>query len=118
MTSAANSGFWLRQQRLDRGWTVRDMCRKLRKAASHDRLPASDCLATMIRRWENGRCGVSERYRILFCRAFDIPAEDFGASPEPEPGSEPSQPVPVTVVVLVPCSLAFDQLPPEDAVLS
>ena len=99
MNSATNSGVWLRRQRLNRGWTVRDMCRKLREAASGDYLPSSECLATMIRRWEKGG-GVSERYQILFCRVFGIPPEQFGELPEFAPGSEARQPVQVVAVVL------------------
>jgi hypothetical protein len=67
--AAQAPGGWLRQQRQARGWTVPQMARKLREAAkaAGDALPAHDALVGMIRRWERG-FGVSERYRLHFCR--------------------------------------------------
>jgi hypothetical protein len=73
-------GEWLRQQRQARGWNVPKMGRKLREAAESvgDTLPVKDCLAVMINRWENNRSGISERYRLHYCRAFQIPADSYG----------------------------------------
>jgi len=55
------------------------MARQLRDAATAagDVLPASDTLIAMIRRWERG-AGVSERYRLYYCRALGITFEQFG----------------------------------------
>ncbi len=75
-----------------------EMCRQLRRVATEagDKLPDNECLVTMIRRWENGS-GVSERYRLHYCRALGLLPEDFGRaaasrppgklsrSPEPTP---------------------------------
>ncbi len=57
------------------------MGRKLRDAArtADDTIPGIECLNTMIRRWEHG-AGISERYRLHFCRAFSIPPDDFPTS--------------------------------------
>ena len=73
-------GQWLRQQRQARGWNVPKMGRKLREAAESagDTLPANDGLAIMINRWEDDRSGISERYRLHYCRAFQIPADSYG----------------------------------------
>src|SRR6185437_15427330 len=59
-------GQWLRQQRQAQGWSISQMRRKLREAAKAkgDTLPDNECLAVMIHRWENGRSGISERYRL------------------------------------------------------
>jgi hypothetical protein len=75
-------GEWLRQQRQARGWNVPKMGRKLREAAESvgDTLPAKDGLTVMINRWEDNRSGISERYRLHYCRAFQIPAETYGDS--------------------------------------
>jgi hypothetical protein len=37
----------------------------------------------MIRRWEKDSGGVSERYRLHYCRAFGIALEGFGTAPPP-----------------------------------
>ena len=76
-------GQWLQRQRQARGWNVAEMRRRLRDAARQagDSLPANDCLSVMIHRWEDDRSGISERYRLHYCRAFQIPLEDFGRSP-------------------------------------
>jgi hypothetical protein len=107
-------GQWLRGQRQARGWTIGQMARNLRAAAAlaGDTVPGDDCLAVMIRRWEKGS-GISERYQIHYCRAFQIPPRHFGGTlpPEAAPG-EPSpdssacdhEPVIVVLVIVVPAS--------------
>ena len=62
------------------------MARQLRDAArtTGDTTPGGDCLATMIRRWEHG-AGITERYRLHYCRAFRIPPDDFATAPLPGP---------------------------------
>ncbi len=91
---AKTYGDWLRAQRHARGWTVPDMRRHLRDAAraAGDTLPSNDCLSVMIRRWESDRSGISERYRLHFCRMLQITMDQFGYDP-----SQPGPPVmPVT----------------------
>lgn len=39
---------------------------------------AKDGLAVMINRREDDRSGISERYRLHYCRAFQIPADSYG----------------------------------------
>lgn len=75
------------------------MRRKLREAAktAGDTLPDNDCLTVMIHRWENGRSGISERYRLHYCDAFQIPLDRFGdpaarpAARQPAPGGLPDE---------------------------
>jgi hypothetical protein len=76
-------GQWLRDQRRARGWNVPDMRRELREAAEStgDKLPGNGCLSVMIQRWEDDRSGISERYRLHYCRAFGIPFASFGKAP-------------------------------------
>ena len=73
-------GQWLVLQRRARGWNVAHMARKLREAATSagDKLPSRDSLIVMIHRWESDRSGISERYRLHYCRAFQIPIDLFG----------------------------------------
>jgi hypothetical protein len=79
---------WLRQQRQARGWNVPELARQMRRAAgaSGDTLPGSNCLWTVIRRWEHNG-GVSERYRLHFCKTFGITPAQFG----PQAASLPSE---------------------------
>jgi hypothetical protein len=57
------------------------MARRLAYAAGDARrsLPDHECLLTYVKRWERAAVSVSERYRLLYARAFDVPeAELFG----------------------------------------
>jgi transcriptional regulator with XRE-family HTH domain len=83
---AAELGPWLREQRRSRGWDVPQMARRLTSAAGSERgaLPSKECLLVYIRRWERGTVGPSERYRLLYCRAFGIPLSQLG----PDPGNQ------------------------------
>jgi hypothetical protein len=82
-------GRWLREQRQARGWNVQLMGRHLREAArtAGDVLPNGEGLSTMIRRWEAG-AGMSERYRLHFCRAFCVSPADFGRVRPPGSASQ------------------------------
>lgn len=65
----------IRTQRKARCWDVHTMARQLRQAAGSERdsLPDHDALVRSIRRWESGKITVlSERYRLLYCRALSI----------------------------------------------
>jgi len=66
------------------------MTRRLRRAATaaDDRLPSNECMATMIRRWERGGTGVSERYMLHYCRAFEI--EVGAVRPARQPRLQPA----------------------------
>jgi transcriptional regulator with XRE-family HTH domain len=83
----------IRAERKARGWDKPEMARRLARAAGDTRgsLPDHDSLLTYVKRWERGTVGISERYRLLYCRAFDMAEEDLFASPQPilteEPGT-------------------------------
>jgi hypothetical protein len=77
---ALQLGPWLREQRRLRAWDVPQLARQLARAAGGDRhtLPSQECLLVYIRRWERGTVGVSERYTLLYCKAFGIEPGQFG----------------------------------------
>jgi transcriptional regulator with XRE-family HTH domain len=83
-----SQGQWLRRERLNRGWTVAEMRQRLRAAArlADDTLPDNDCLSGMIRRWERDANGMSERYRLHYCRALRISYDEFTGEPPGGPG--------------------------------
>src|SRR5579863_1049529 len=66
----------LRPLRQDRGWDVPEMARRLRRAADGQPIPSPAGLARMIRRWEAGGAGISERYRLLYQRALGVTPGD------------------------------------------
>lgn len=68
----------LRAEREKRGWTRLDMARKLREASASPReIPSLNILTQYVYRWERGTAGVSERYQIMYCRAFDLPRQEL-----------------------------------------
>ncbi len=87
-------GQWLRGHREFRAWSRTDMQARLRAAAAQagDVLPQDDTVVRMIRAWEAGE-GISERYRLHYCRALNVPLAGFGRVPvtarEPAPGADP-----------------------------
>ena len=65
-------GTWLRRQRQGRGWTIREMARRLCQAAKDSRdktVPGVDAMIRNIRRWENGATGLTERHKLYYCKA-------------------------------------------------
>jgi hypothetical protein len=72
---------WLRQQRLARNWNIAEMGRQLHRAAKANNdhtVPGVAALAAYVRRWEKGKVGLTERYRLHYCTAFGIAPTDFG----------------------------------------
>jgi hypothetical protein len=72
---------WLRQQRLARNWNIAEMGRQLHRAAKANNdhtVPGVAALAAYVRRWEKGKVGVTERYRLHYCTAFGISPTEFG----------------------------------------
>lgn len=78
--TAVAQGQWLRRMRQAHGWSIGQMVDRLREAvsAAGGEPPARESLVTMIRRWEDGLSGVSERYRLRYCAAFNLPVDRFG----------------------------------------
>ena len=61
------------------------MARRMSKVASrHDDTPPPrvDHLAHNIYRWEHGKVGPSERYRLYWCEATGITPDQFGTPSE------------------------------------
>ncbi len=105
-------GAWMRLHRQARGWSVPELRRQLREAAkgAGDTLPGNECLGVMIRRWEKDSGGVSERYRLHYCRALGIPIQDFGTAPPPvQAGVSRSVPARAIPVPAAPLSLDEDE---------
>jgi transcriptional regulator with XRE-family HTH domain len=95
---AENLSTWLRHQREARGWTRREMARRLIQAGrdtGDTSMPGMDSVGHNIHRWERGRGGLTERYKLHYCRAFGITPDQFGADP---PTSHP--PVPAAAPAL------------------
>jgi transcriptional regulator with XRE-family HTH domain len=94
-------GTWLRQQREARSWTRREMARQLIQAGrdtGDTTVPGVDSMCHNIHRWEQGRGGLTERYKLHYCRAFGITPDQFGADPAtghpPAPAAMPALNVP------------------------
>jgi hypothetical protein len=100
---------WLRQQREARSWTRREMARQLIQAGrdtGDTTLPGMDSMCHNIHRWERGRGGLTERYKLHYCKAFGIPPGQFGADVT---GSHSLTPAPATS--LIPAVIADPSLP-------
>lgn len=83
---------WLRQQREARGWSRREMARQLITAGRETgdtSLPGLDSMCHNIHRREHSRGGLTERYKLYYCRALGIPPGQFGAEPAASPPPTP-----------------------------
>lgn len=81
----------LRSLRHEQGWDVPEMARQLRRAAGSAAIPSQIALVRMIRRWESGDNGMSERYQLLCRRVLepnDRPVTLSTAALGESPGSE------------------------------
>jgi hypothetical protein len=85
---AAKLGTWLREQREARGWTKREMARQMLQAgrAAGESMPDLDGMCHNIRRWESDGGGLTERYKLAYCKALGIAAAQFGGKTA-SPGS-------------------------------
>lgn len=75
----------IRAERKKRGWDKPEMARQLALAAGEARssLPSHESLLSYVKRWERGAVdSISERYRLLYARAFGISEEDLFAEDE------------------------------------
>jgi hypothetical protein len=80
-------GAWLRHQREDRGWTRPEMARRLIQAgreAGDTHMPGIDSMVHNMHRWES-EGGISERYRLPYCRALGVHPSQFGPRATEEP---------------------------------
>lgn len=70
------SATWLRDQREARNWSKREMARRLIQAAhaaGDATVPGIDDMSAYVRRWEQGRFGLTERYQLYYCAALGTP---------------------------------------------
>ena len=106
-------GVWFRQQREARGWTRREMARRLidaGRAADDKSMPSVDGMCHNIHRWERGQGGLTERYKLYYCRAFGIHPSQFG------PGQ--SEELPGTAAGAATAALAVSPLSPAAPMLA
>jgi hypothetical protein len=84
---------WLRQQREARGWSGREQARRLIRAGrdtGDTAMPSLDTMCRNVRRWENGHGGITERYKLYYCKTLGIPVTEFGAT---APGTDALSPI-------------------------
>lgn len=101
-------GVWLRKQREERLWSRTEMARRLVKAASANgdtSLPSAEHVAHNIYRWERGKVAPAERYRLYYCKALGILAQEFGGG-EPKPEDLAAEPEgsavnPATIIIMI-----------------
>ncbi|WP_157995674.1 helix-turn-helix domain-containing protein [Thermomonospora amylolytica] len=69
----------LAEERESRGWSKREMARRL--FAADDRpYPSTETLLSYVKRWEAGKGGISRRYRTAYARVFEMDeTELFGS---------------------------------------
>jgi transcriptional regulator with XRE-family HTH domain len=85
-------GAWLRQQREARGWSKREQARLLIQAgrdAGDTAMPSVEDMTRNIRRWEHGGNEPTERYKLYYCKALEIPATEYGVT---APGTDALSP--------------------------
>lgn len=79
---------WLHERRLARGWSVAEMGRQLHRAAKatgDNTVPSTAILASYVRRWEAGKIGITERYKLHYCAALGLSPTQFGPQRLPDP---------------------------------
>ncbi|MGI5206241.1 hypothetical protein ACQEU6_32295 [Spirillospora sp. CA-108201] len=84
----------LRRERRTRGWDIPRMAQELRDAADYPhKMPSVRSLRRYIERWEKGDVvRVTERYRILYTRAFGMSDDAlFEDGPEPPPAPKTNE---------------------------
>jgi transcriptional regulator with XRE-family HTH domain len=74
-------GARLRAEREAHDWSREALAGRLR-SVSDKALPSVESLAHMIKEWESGKHGVSDRYRRLFSKVFGMAEEDLFAAEE------------------------------------
>jgi transcriptional regulator with XRE-family HTH domain len=83
---------WLREQREARSWSRKEQARRLIQAgrdAGDTSMPSVDGVYHNIHRWERGDNEPTERYKLYYCKTFEVPVTEFGASaPRTDPLSQ------------------------------
>jgi transcriptional regulator with XRE-family HTH domain len=74
---------WLREQREARGWSKKEQARRLIQAgrdAGDTAMPSVENVYHNIHRWERGDNEPTERYKLYYCKTFEVPVTEFGAT--------------------------------------
>ncbi|MBA9002822.1 hypothetical protein [Thermomonospora cellulosilytica] len=93
----------LRAERKRRGWDTLRMARALRDAAEDPReMPTLPSLKRSIERWEGGQVTrISERYRLLYCKALNMSEDElFNPDTLPPPDAPLPRPTPGDIPVV------------------
>jgi transcriptional regulator with XRE-family HTH domain len=102
----------IRTERKACGWDKPEMARQLAHAAGEARssLPDHETLLGYVKRWERGAVGISERYRMLYARAFGMTEDELFDVPEDDPSSEGDDAAGSFVVATVPTHAKDDDV--------
>ena len=103
MSGSYELGAWLRRQREERFWSRAEMARRLIKAADSQgdtTMPSVDDVAHNVYRWERGKAGPSERYRLYYCETLGITPDRFGIPAETAQVGEAGQGDKVIVIMI------------------
>ncbi|GAA4063972.1 helix-turn-helix transcriptional regulator [Actinomadura miaoliensis] len=74
-------GARLRRERVERGWSQRQVAGQLQDALTGTQVPDLDTVTDYVKRWERGKVGVSPRYRVAYSAVFEIAEETLFAVP-------------------------------------
>jgi transcriptional regulator with XRE-family HTH domain len=96
---SADLGAWLREQREARGWSKREMARQMIEAgrAAGESMPDVEGMCHNIRRWESGEGGLTERYKLAYCKALGMTTAHFGGGTASPAALVPAQAAPSLV---------------------
>jgi transcriptional regulator with XRE-family HTH domain len=101
------SGSLLRQQRVLRGWSQKELARRLNAMVDQEEEITDDCgtrlggvTGDMVRKWERGFHLPSPFYRHRFCQLFHLSATELGfiKSDEDEPDCDEKNPIPFQLI--------------------
>jgi transcriptional regulator with XRE-family HTH domain len=70
-------GARLKDERLARRWTQRDVAEGILREISGPQVPELHTLIDYVKRWEKGRTGIGPRYREALARVYDIPRTEL-----------------------------------------
>ncbi|MFD0685492.1 helix-turn-helix domain-containing protein [Actinomadura fibrosa] len=69
----------LTAERKRRKWTKPEIARRIRDSLPDRQCPDTDTLLSYVKRWEAGKVGVSERYRVAYAIVFGVDEDDLFA---------------------------------------
>jgi transcriptional regulator with XRE-family HTH domain len=69
-------------ERRRRGWDKPEMARRLRQELTGGQARDQETILSYVKRWEAGKVGISERYKIAYAAAFKIDQDELFSSEE------------------------------------